>query len=307
MKVIVTGSTGFIGQRLVAALLARGDRVVALTRSTEGKAARALAAKGAQVLAWSARPGAREPWCDAIDGADAVVNLAGESVMGKRWDAAHKQRVLQSRLDAAKALESAIEQAKARPKVVVSASAVGYYGFAADERLDENAPAGSDFLARVCVDWEAGPRRLEALGARVVTARIGIVLGEDGGALAQMLLPFKLGAGGRVGDGRQWMSWIHVDDVVGLLLFALDRDDVRGALNVTAPEPARNAEFTKVLGRVLRRPTILPVPAFGLRALFGEAADVMVQGQRVVPAKALALGYRFARPELEGALREAVR
>jgi len=304
MRIVIAGATGFIGRRFVQQASKRGDAVVVLSRSTSGSAVDALVGlPGVTVRAWKASAERQEWWSD-VDGADAVVNLAGESVMSKRWDPQHKARVLDSRVNGSRACVAAIGAAHVRPKVFVSASAVGFYGTACGERtIDESSPPGSDFLAHVCVRWEQEAAAVDAFHVRAVQLRIGIVLGEGGGALDQMVPAFKLFAGGPVGAGSQWMPWIHCDDVVGLLFKSIDDASLSGPVNAIAPGLVRNAEFSKALGRVLKRPSWLPVPALALRMLFGEAADVILTGQHALPKKALAAGYAFKFPTIDQALR----
>lgn len=307
MRILVGGATGFIGQALVRALSGRGDSVVALTRSRHGAGVKRLAAlPGVEVVEWRAAPGLA-PWWRLVEGAGAVVNLAGESVMSRRWSSEQKDRILLSRLDSTRAMVDAMAEAKQRPGVFVNASAVGFYGARGDEELAEDAAPGTDFLAQVCVKWEDAAKKAEALGVRTVRARTGIVLGNEGGALAKLVPVFKAYGGGPLGDGRQWMSWVHVDDVIGLLLHAIDTPAVAGPLNVVAPDPQRNREFSKTLGSVLGRPSWLPVPPFALMFAVGEAAEVLLSGQRVVPRRALETGYAFRFPTLEPALRAALR
>lgn len=296
MKVIVAGGTGFIGRTLVADLRARGHSVDVLTRATRPDA------EGVRYLTWG--PGCPGAWRAAIAGADAVVNLAGENI-AQRWGAAVKRRILDSRVGATRDVVAALREAARRPAVLVNASAVGYYGPGNEAVVEENA-AGSDFLAGVCRDWEQEARKAEALGVRVVRLRTGIVLGKGGGALAKMLLPFKLGLGGPLGSGEQWMSWVHLDDVCGLVRFALERPELAGALNAVSPDPRTNAEFTQALGRAVHRPAFLPAPAFALRLLLGEMAGMLLSGQKVLPEKALQSGYRFKHPALSEALAACV-
>jgi hypothetical protein len=298
MRVIITGGTGFIGSALCRALAEAGHEITILTRS-------ARSANRVQFVTWDGRSGG--DWEKTLDGADAVVNLAGASIAVK-WNPAQKERIRASRVDATKALAQAIEKASSRPKVLISGSAVGYYGLHGDEELTEESPAGNDFLAEVCQAWEAAAVAAESLGVRVVRLRIGVVLGEGGGALSALLTPFKMGVGGPTGSGQQWMSWVHRDDVVGLIQFALQRDDAQGALNATAPNPARNREFAQTLGKVLHRPTFLPTPPFAMKLMFGEMADLLLlNGQRVIPAAAQRLGYQFKYPDLMSALQAVLK
>lgn len=296
MNALVTGATGFIGQKL----LARLERPTVLSRDAV-RAERELAAYSARAFAWS--PLAGPPPAEAFAGIDAVFNLAGEPVADRRWNAAKKRAIRESRVLGTRNLVDAIAKLDVRPRVLVSASAVGYYGDRGEELLDEASAPADDFLAEVCVAWEREAARAEALGVRVACVRIGVVLGKEGGALSKMLLPFKLGVGGRLGSGKQWMPWIHVDDVVGILLHAATNDRVRGPINATAPGAATNAEFTKALGNVLRRPTIFPMPAAMFKLLVGEFAPIVLSSQRIAPRVAGESGYRFEHPEIAEALR----
>ena len=298
MRVLVTGASGFIGRRLVSKL----KGAVVLSRDPEA-ARRALG----DVEAHRWEPAEGPPPAAALEDVEAVFNLAGESVAG-RWSTERKRKILESRVNATRNLVSAIaaRRSGARPAVLISASAVGYYGPRGEDLLDESAPAGDDFLAEVCVAWEAEAARAREVGVRVVSPRIGIVLGPGGGALRSLLRPFKLGLGGRLGDGKQWMSWIHLDDVVGLLLHAKETRAVAGAMNTVAPAPVTNREFTRALGAALMRPALLPVPSFALRIALGEFAGALLGSQRVEPRVALATGYRFAWPSLDEALRDCV-
>jgi uncharacterized protein (TIGR01777 family) len=288
MNVAVTGAGGLIGSRLVAALRERGDEVTIISRD---------ASRGAR---WD--PPAQAAPVDALAGRDAVVHLAGEPV-AQRWNTRSKRAIRDSRVVGTANLVAGLRAASPRPQALVCASGVGYYGDRGDEILDESASAGEDFLAEVCVAWEAAAGAASELGVRVCSLRTGVVLERSGGALAKMLPPFRAGVGGPVAGGRQWMPWIHIDDMVGFYLAALDDERRAGALNACAPTPATNAEFSKTLGRVLRRPAIAPVPALALRVLYGEMAAVVVGGQRAVPARAMQLGHEFRHTELEPALR----
>jgi uncharacterized protein (TIGR01777 family) len=277
MRVTVTGASGLIGSPLVAALQARGDDVT--TVSTRGEI---------------------DP--QALAGRDAVVHLAGEPV-AQRWSDDARRRIRESRELGTRRLVEAIAQADPRPAALISASAVGYYGPHGDEPLGEDAPPGQDFLGQVCVAWEREAQRAEELGLRVVRVRTGVVLDKHGGALGKMLLPFRLGVGGPVAGGRQYMPWIHLDDVVGIYLAAIDGEDWSGPVNATAPEPVTNQEFSKALGRALHRPAVAPIPGAAIRALYGAMAEIVTEGQRAVPREAQRLGYAFRHPDLDEALR----
>jgi uncharacterized protein len=302
MRVAVTGATGMIGARLVRALGARGDEVTALSRD----AARARATLGVAAETW-ADPKAEQPPLDALRGRDGVVHLLGE-VIAQRWTDEVKREIRESRVLSTRNLVDALGELDRGecPRVLVSGSGAGWYGHRGDERLDESAPEpGDDFLAQLSADWEAEARRAEALGVRVVLNRTGVVLSESGGVLEKMLPFFKAGIGGPVAGGRQYVPWVHVDDVVGATIFALEHDEVSGPVNVTAPEPATNKELSKALGRVLRRPAFAPVPALAVKTLYGEMADIVITGQRAMPGRLTELGYVFKQPELEPALRDA--
>jgi uncharacterized protein (TIGR01777 family) len=292
MKVLVTGSTGLVGTALVSALAGAGHTVCRLVRPES--AARGGAKDGFDVP-WN--PSTGELGGAAV-GADAVVNLAGASIAGGRWTAERKALLRSSRVNTTRALVTGLAKMSARPRVLVSASAIGYYGSRGDELLTEESAAGKDFLASLALEWEAEAVKAEALGIRVVRARFGIILSRNGGALEKMLLPFKMGLGGRIGSGQQWMSWVTLDDVVGILRFALESGTVQSAINVVAPGAVRNAEFTRELARALHRPALFPAPAFALRLVLGEMADaLLLSSQRVVPRKLQQLGYRFLHPD----------
>lgn len=300
MKIAVTGATGTIGRAVVGALRERGDQVVALSRDAE----RARDTLGVEVREWSDPQGEPAP-AVALAGADGVIHLLGEPV-AQRWSDRARREIRASRVDGTRNLVAGLRQAEPRPRVLVSQSASGYYGPRGDERVDETEPAADDFLARVCVDWEAEAVRAEELGVRVARTRTGVVLAKGGGALAKMLPPFKLGIGGPVAGGRQYVPWVHLDDVVGALLFCLDTAAADGPLNVSAPEPVTNRELSKALGRVLRRPALAPVPALALKLLYGGMAQIVTTGVRSVPRRLEDLGYSFARPNIEDALRASV-
>lgn len=296
MKAVVTGGTGLVGR----ALLAKLPDAVVLSRDP---AAAAGALGGARVQRWA--PAEEPAPASALEGVDVVYNLAGEPIGEGRWTADKKRRIRESRVIGTRNLVAGIAAVERRPSVLVSGSAIGVYGDRGDEVLDEGAAPGNGFLAEVCLAWEEEARAAEALGVRVVHVRLGIVLARAGGALAKMLGPFRMGAGGRIGGGAQWMSWIHLDDVVGLLLHA-GRTALHGPLNVVAPEPATNADFTRALGHALHRPTLLPVPRAALRIAFGEMSELLLDSQRVVPKAALASGYAFRHPALASALADLV-
>lgn len=302
MRVAVTGATGFIGKSLCGALADRGDEVVAITRDVAR--ARRVLPPPIEIVAWEAGEGGF-PDFDALQ-ADGLVHLAAETVSG-RWGERHKKAIYDSRILSTSRLVAQLSGVEAAPGVLIVASAIGYYGDRGEETLDEESRPGDDFLARVCRDWEAEAAKAETLGLRTVRIRTGLALGAGGGLLKTMLTPFRLGLGGPLGNGRQWMSWIHLDDEVGLILHALDRRDVHGPLNATAPHPVRNHEFTRVLARILRRPAVTPLPAFALRVMLGEAAGMALASQRVAPTTALATGYRFRYSWLEPALAACLR
>ncbi len=301
MKVTVTGATGTLGRQVVAELSTRGDEVTVLSRDPER--ARGALGPAVRALEW-ADPKAEAPPAESLEGQDAVVHLLGEPV-AQRWTEEAKKEIRDSRVLSTRNLVAALHDARSGPTVLVSQSASGWYGARGDEKVDESEPAAGDFLARVCVEWEAEATKAEELGARVVLTRTGVVLSEDGGALEKMLPPFKLGVGGPVAGGRQYVPWVHTDDVVGSLLHCLDSEAARGPVNVTAPEPVTNAELSKALGRVLHRPAVAPVPAFAIKALYGEMAAIVTTGVRAVPARLEELGYAFRRPGLDDALRAA--
>jgi uncharacterized protein (TIGR01777 family) len=299
MRVLVTGASGFLGSRTSDALLARGEEVIGLTRD----AARARTVN--PTVTWhSWNAAAERPPDSALQAVDAVVNLIGEP-LDQRWTEEAKERIRSSRIRATKNLVDALSAAESRPGVLVSQSGVGYYGDRADTIVDESAPSGSSFDAGVCVAWEAAARAAEDLGMRVAVTRSGLVLHPDAGLLKQLLLPFRLGLGGPIAGGRQYMPWIHADDWVRLVLWALDVAEASGTYNATSPNPVTNADFSATLGRVLGRPARIPVPKLAMKLRFGdELAEVVTGGQRAVPRRALDAGFEFAHPELEPALRE---
>jgi len=294
MKIALTGATGFLGTKLSRSLLEAGHSVRALVRRRDDRIPAAV-----QIHEWDSALG--EPPPESLEDVDAVIHLAGEPV-ARRWNPEVKRLIRGSRVDGTRHLVNALSTQARRPRVLICASAIGIYGSRGDEVLTEASEPGDDFLARVVVDWEKSAELAEALGIRVVRLRLGVVLGE-GGALAKMLPPFRFGVGGRIGSGRQWMSWIHIDDVIGLIQFALE-NDVAGPVNATAPEPVTNAGFTRELAAVLHRPAFFPVPKFALKLIFGEMAEVIIASQRVLPAVALKAGFRFEFTELKPALEQ---
>jgi uncharacterized protein (TIGR01777 family) len=301
VKVIITGATGFIGGVLVRTLLQRGDSVVALTRNVEG--ARKKLPPGVEALAWDARSDG--PWMEAFDGADGVVNLAGESAFTKPWTAGQKQRIRQSRIDVTNAVVNAIAGADPRPQVLVNGSGMDYYGSQGDTVLTEESPLGHTFLAGVTREWEEAACKAEELGVRVVLLRTTLALGRQGGVLPLLSLPFRFFMGGVVG-GRQWVSWIHIDDEVGLIVYALTHDDIRGPVNAAAPNPVPMSAFLHEIGTTLHRPVWARMPAGLLRTVLGEQSNLVLGSIRVQPKAAQEAGYHFQYPELGAALREAL-
>ena len=302
MRFLVTGATGLIGSALCDALLSRGDEVVGLTRDPDR-----ARPKNPTVhwYAWQAT--AERPPTEALTGLDGVVNLIGEEINQRLTDQA-KVRIRESRLVSTRNLLQGIQAAPSKPKVFIGQSAIGYYGDSGAKILDEESPPGDGFTADIPIDWETAERKAEGIVARVVIFRTGLVISKRGGLLKQLLLPFKLGMGGPIAGGEQFMSWIHIDDEVGLLLWALDNDRVSGIVNATAPNPVTNRELSKALGRALHRPAFMPIPKFAVGALRGgELADAVAGGARVLPRRALDLGYEFRHPELDEALRSALR
>jgi uncharacterized protein (TIGR01777 family) len=305
MRVTLTGATGLIGPALLASLGERGAQVTILTRDPE----RARAKLGeVEAVRWD--PMSEPAPAAALAGRDAVVHLAGAPV-AQRWSKKVKQAIRASRVIGTRNLVegiASVEQTDAgqRPRTLVSSSAIGYYGAHGDEPLDEDAPPGSDFLAQVCVEWEEAASAAGELGLRVVQVRTGVVLDSNGGALSKMLPPFRLGVGGPVAGGRQYVSWVHAQDLVGMMIAALDDERWTGPINATAPEPVTNRDFSKALGAVLGRPALLPVPGAALRMLYGDMAEIVTSGARVMPAKPLVLGYQFGHPRLDEALRSAL-
>lgn len=299
MKIAVTGATGFVGQRLVEKLTAAGHQVQVLTRSLS-KAQRRFPAATFPGVKAIATPNP-ESWHTAIVGCDGMVNLAGEPIAEKRWSEAQKQEILGSRIKTTKALVQAIAQSDPKPKVLVSASAIGFYGTSETASFDESSPSGNDFLAEVCRQWEAAAQPVTESGVRLVIPRIGIVLG-DGGALAKMLPPFKAFAGGPIGSGNQWFSWIYREDLVDLIIQALSDEQMSGVYNATSPNPVRMKQFAEMLGEAIGRPSWLPVPGFALEVLLGEGAQVVLEGQQVLPKRTQASRFEYQYPQLKTAL-----
>lgn len=296
MRLVIAGATGFIGAPLCDELLAQGHALTVLTRS----APRGSNSGTRRWLHWT--PGTLRDWDAALDGVDGVINLAGEPIADKKWSHSQRRRIEKSRVDATHSLVQACAKSKQKPAFLINASAVGYYGPHGDEILTEENPPGNDFLGSVCQQWEEEARKAEELGMRVVRLRIGLVLGPGGGALPKMAEPFKFFVGGRLGSGKQWMSWIHRDDLIRLIIFAMEHSEARGPVNATSPNPVQNKEFSRVLGQVLHRPAWAPAPAFALKLALGGMADMLLTGQRVVPAAADKLGFQFKHLGLRDAL-----
>lgn len=295
MRVLVTGSTGLIGSAIIERLLKRGDAPVRLVRVTRGA--------GEEEIAWDPERGTID--CQALEDLDAVVHLAGESVAGGRWTHEKKARIHDSRLRGTRVLCEALASLRNKPRVLVSASAIGYYGDRSEEVMCEDSLPASDFLAGVCKEWEAATAPAQCAGIRVVRIRIGMVLSATGGALAKMLTPFRIGLGGVVGSGEQYMSWIALDDIAGAILFCIEREQLSGPVNGMAPNPVTNREFTRTLGKVLRRPALFPVPAFVVRTVFGEMGNaLLLASTRGHPKRLLEAGFHFDFPDLEAALRQ---
>jgi uncharacterized protein len=297
MKIAIAGATGFVGSRLVEQLQAEGHLVTILTRNPQQASNRF---PQAQVVSYN--PLKSGEWQASISGCDAVINLAGEPIAEKRWTSAQKRTILESRQIGTQKIVEAINLAAIKPQVLINASAIGYYGTSETDKFDENSLAGSDFLAEVCTAWETAAQAVTTNGTRLVILRFGIVLGENGGALGKMLTPFSAFVGGPIGSGKQWFSWIHRDDVVKLIVAAINDPQMQGAYNATAPHPVTMAEFAHTLGTVMSRPSWLPVPNFAIEALLGEGAIVVLQGQQVIPTKTLDRGFDFTYPTLKPAL-----
>jgi uncharacterized protein (TIGR01777 family) len=300
MRLVVTGATGFIGTVLCARLVQQGHTLTLFTHGSPRDAG--TAAK--RWVQWT--PGTLGDWAAALDGVDGVIHLAGEPIAAKRWTPTQRRRIEKSRVEGTNSLVQAIAKAEPKPTFLISASAVGYYGPRGDELITEDSPPGNDFLSTVCRHWEEEAKKAERLGLRVVRLRTGVVLGSGGGALTKMAQPFKFFVGGPLGSGRQWMSWIQLEDHVRLILELIGNAQANGPVNATAPNPVRNKEFCQALGRVLRRPCWAPVPGFALRLALGEMAEMLLTGQRVMPAAAQKLGFQFRYPNLEQALQASM-
>ncbi|QLE57488.1 TIGR01777 family oxidoreductase [Nostoc sp. TCL26-01] len=306
MKVAITGATGFVGTRLVQRLHQEGHQILVLTRNTTSgrRIFPSEAFPSVEIVAYA--PTNSGAWQDAIAGCDGVVNLAGEPIAETRWTPEHKREILNSRQIGTQKIVEAIAKANPRPSVLVNASAIGYYGTSETTTFDESSPTGRDFLAQVCQAWEAEAQKVKDAGVRLVILRFGIVLGL-GGALGKMITPFKLFAGGPIGSGRQWFSWIHIDDLVNLIVQALTQPQLEGVYNATAPNPVRMNDLSQTLGQVMNRPSWLPVPAFALEALLGDGAIVVLEGQQVLPKRALDAGIKYKYASLQPALQDIVR
>lgn len=297
MKILVTGSTGLVGSVLLPFLAAKGHECVRLVRSAPG---------GPGEIRWDPAAGALDP--NSLADFEGVVHLAGENIAQGRWTKEKKARIRRSRVEGTRLLAEAIAKSPNPPKVLVSASAVGYYGDRGEESLTEESLSGKGFLAEVCQEWEKSAESAAARGVRVVNPRIGVVLSSKGGALSKMVVPFKMGVGGKVGSGNQYMSWIHLDDLIAVITHALVTDSLRGPVNATSPNPVTNLEFTGALGKVLSRPTIFPLPAFAAKLVLGEMAEeLLLASQRAIPARLAAQGFQFRFPEIQAALQDVLR
>lgn len=301
MKIVIAGATGFIGSRLVERLQQEAHNVLVLTRNTTfaQKVFPSKAFPNVEIVVYE--PNTSGSWQDTIAGCDGVVNLAGEPIAEERWTPEHKQKILNSRKLGTQKIVEAIAKANPKPKVLVNASAIGYYGTSETATFDETSPSGNDFLAEVCQAWEAEASKVRDTGVRLVILRLGIILGM-GGALGKMITPFKLFAGGPIGSGRQWFSWIHIDDLVNLILQALTKPEMEGVYNATSPNPVRMADLSQTMGDVMHRPSWLPVPAFALEALLGDGAKVVLEGQQVLPKRSVEAGFGYQYPNLRSAL-----
>ncbi len=301
MRIIITGGTGLIGRQLAGSLLQDNHEVIVLTRTPDRRSGLPASVR---VVGWDGRSAAG--WGQYADGAGAIVNLAGAGIADSRWSEQRKREIVESRVNAGKAVVEAVQAATNKPSVVIQSSAVGYYGSRGSELLSEESAPGNDFLADVCIDWEKSTEAVEALGVRRPVIRTGIVLSTEGGALPKMLLPFKFFAGGKLGDGRQYFPWIHMADEVGAIRFLMDTAQASGPFNLAAPNPPSNAAFVKAVGEAMGRPSAVPAPGFALKAAFGEMSTVLLDGQRAEPKRLLALGYRFRFTDPVAAVRDVL-
>jgi uncharacterized protein (TIGR01777 family) len=302
MRVIITGGTGMIGRQLAAILVKDGHEAIALSRDPQRH--QGQMPDGVNLVDWDAQ--SPQGWGELVDGADAIVNLVGENLSARPWSATQKRRIRESRLNGGKAVVEAIRQSKHKPEVVIQASGVNYYGPCGDEIINEEHPAGSDFLSQVCVDWEASSAEVEKMGVRRAIIRSGVVLDKKEGALPRFLLQFRLFAGGPLGSGRQWLSWIHPQDEINAIRFLIEHHEAHGAFNLTSPNPRTNLDFGKAIGRALRRPTLLRVPASMIKLIFGEMSIVVLKGQRAVPQNLSKIGFQFSHPDLQEALKDVI-
>lgn len=301
MRVIITGGTGLIGTALSTSLVSKGFEVISLSRNPD----KATAPAGVELVQWDGKTAVN--WGHLADGAKAIINLAGAGIADGRWSNERKRQIIDSRINAGKAIAEAVAQANQKPEFIFQASAIGYYGNGGNQLLTETSPIGSDFPASVTQVWEPATAAVEDMGVRRVVGRIGVVLSVDGGALPQMVLPFRLFAGGPVGSGQQWLSWIHIDDLIRAISFFIEHPETSGTYNLVAPEPVQNKAFGKVVGSVLKRPSFMPAPAFALKLLFGEMATLLLEGQRVSAKKLQNAGFTFTYPTVEPALANLLR
>lgn len=301
MKILLAGATGFIGKPLTNELLKAGHDLILLSRNPS----KVISRPSLTLLPWDGETAGS--WTKSADGVDAVINLAGEGIADKRWSAARKKALMESRTKSAQAIVNFIRNAKKRPSILVNASAVGFYGNVPEGTVTENSPRGTGFLAETCDLWEKAAQEAEMLGVRTVLIRIGIVLEKGGGALSKMVFPFQIGAGGPLGSGKQWFPWVHRDDIIGAILFALNTSALSGPVNLVSPNPVTMNDFCKALGKVLHRPSWAPVPGFVLKIMLGEMADMLLGGQQAVPQKLTAAGYSFKYTDAETALRASLK